>query len=336
MKLKGNFFVALVLLFVLGVSPLYAAGKITIRMTHETSKTGDLQQVFEAFAKELEKRMPGRFDVRIFPLGQLFSDKESFDQIRMGNVEIGGGTFGTLAAVIDPRLSVVDLPFLFSSFDAMRAVSKSEMGQEIQKIIEAKDLKLLGVGRSTRLGLITKKAAVRSPDDLKGKLIRGFSPTVQKPMLEAWGGRYTYLAAPELAHAMETGIIDGIWTSVLGWVMSGREPGNFMTVFPPHAALMYKVCSAGWWKRLPEDVKKVIEESMEGALDLNWKVISPDYEKENLDKYPCGQGKYQACYLTAEEAKVWKSQSKVIYQQLAPVFGEKLTDLALKLSMSSQ
>jgi TRAP-type C4-dicarboxylate transport system substrate-binding protein len=131
---------------------------------------------------------------------------------------------------------------------------------------------------------------------------------------------------------METGIIDGIWTSVLGWVMSGRDPGKFFTVFPPHAALMYKICSLEWWNGLPEEVRLVIDESMQKALDLNWKIISPEYEKKNLDAFPCGKGEYQACYLTKEEAKIWREKSKAVYEQTAPAFGKKLTDLALDFS----
>jgi len=328
----------LVFIFLTGlfISTSYSAEKkIVIRITHEVTTTGDLHLVLEEFKRLAEKELPGRLDIRIYPLGELFKDRESFDQIRMRNVELGGGTMGTLAAVIDSRLAILDLPFLFPSFESMRGLLKSDFGKELEKMIEAKGLKILGVGRSTRLGLVTKKGPTRHPNEIKGMVIRGFSPIVHKPMLSAWGASYTYLSAAEISHALETGVIDGVWTSVLGWMMT-KDPGNYFTVFPAAASPMYKVVSLDWWRRLPGDVRTGLTKAMDGALDYNWNVVSGGYEKKAFEQYPWGKGKYQAYFLGDNETGVWREKSMAVYTDLEGTFGKELMASARKFSMTGK
>ena len=88
-------------------------------------------------------------------------------------------------------------------------------------------IKVFGAGHmSFGMGVGGKKRYLK-PDDFTGRKVRSMGP-VENPSLESWKANPVVMAFGEVPSALESGVIDGLMTSIGGW-LSVREQAPFYT-----------------------------------------------------------------------------------------------------------
>lgn len=70
-------------------------------------------------SKEVEEKSGGRINIEVLPAAQVGGDVEIIEQIQMGLVDIGIPPTATLGN-FEPKMQILDLPFLLSSDEAMK------------------------------------------------------------------------------------------------------------------------------------------------------------------------------------------------------------------------
>jgi TRAP-type C4-dicarboxylate transport system substrate-binding protein len=157
-------------------------------------------------------------------------------------------------------------------------------------------IKVFGAGHmSFGMGVGGKKRYA-SPNDFTGRKVRSMGP-VENASLEAWKANPVVMAFGEVPSALESGVIDGLMTSIGGW-LSVREQAPYFSIGGAGAFIgdYYMVgASRRWWDKLPADTRTALEglikETIQVQKELNWCVDKMTYDKYGT-KDPSKPGVY--------------------------------------------
>ena len=213
--------------------------------------------------EQLEARSDGRLAVQVFTAGQLGSQQDMFEQVRMGVVEIAINVAQNVAPFV-PEMQVFQLSYLFPDYAAFDAVIAS--GSPVHEIMAASvsenlDSTLLALSGGGTRNVSTARRDVLSPDDMAGLQMRvGASPVTAA----IWGALRTNPVVVDFGEtysAMQTGLITATESSI-----SAYESSRFYEVAPHLAMTQHEfmvsvaVASDRALARLPEDLQALILE----------------------------------------------------------------------------
>jgi TRAP-type C4-dicarboxylate transport system substrate-binding protein len=256
------------------------------------------------FADRLPQVIPGS-EARLYYAGALYSIPEAFEAMRQGNLEMTWMQVGK-AAPVDHYMMTVVGPGVLTTVGAVDNLDKTKTYQMLVERLEKRQLiKVFGVGHmSFGMGVGGKRRFTR-PEDFSGKKVRSMGPVENAP-LEAWKASPVVMNFGEVPNALESGVIDGLMTSLGGW-NSVREQAPFYTTGGAGAFVGdYYMISASrrWWDRLTpatqNALQKLIAETIQVQKEYNWCFDKMAYDRYGT-KDPSKPGVY---WLTPQEVTV--------------------------------
>ncbi len=105
-------FVAVIGLLAWGAAPADAAEKIILKIAQDSSTEHPYQKGLEKFKEVLEAETGGAVEVQIFPNGQLGSEEQAIDGIKLNTLDATVVSAGNLAGFV-PEVDLFNLPFIF-------------------------------------------------------------------------------------------------------------------------------------------------------------------------------------------------------------------------------
>jgi TRAP-type C4-dicarboxylate transport system substrate-binding protein len=247
------------------------------------------------FAERLPQVIPGS-EARLYYSGALYTIPEAYEAMRQGNLEMTWMQIGKAAPVDSYMLTVVG-PGILTTVGAVDNLDKTSTYQMlVERMAKNQLVKVFGVGHmSFGMGVGGKKRYA-APSDFVGKKVRSMGPA-ENPVLEAWKANPVVMAFGEVPSAMESGVIDGLMTSLGGW-NSMREQAPYYTMGGAGAFVGdYYMVSASrrWWDRLSpaqrDAMEKLIAETIRVQKEYNWCFDKMAYEKYGT-KDPSKPGVY--------------------------------------------
>ncbi|HEY9529931.1 MAG TPA: TRAP transporter substrate-binding protein DctP [Burkholderiales bacterium] len=236
------------------------------------------------FAEQLPKVIPGS-EARLYFAGALYTVPEAFEAMRQGNLEMTWMQVGK-AAPVDPWMMSLVGPGILTTVGAVDQLEKTQTYQVlIDRLQKNQAIKVFGAGHmSFGMGVGGKKRYTK-PEDFTGRKVRSMGP-VENASLEAWRANPVVMGFGEVPTALESGVIDGLMTSLGGW-NSVREQAPFFTMGGAGAFVGdYYMVSASrrWWDRLTPPTRaaleKLIAETIQVQKEYNW-----CFDKMAYDKY---------------------------------------------------
>ncbi|WP_340109024.1 TRAP transporter substrate-binding protein [Pikeienuella sp. HZG-20] len=185
-----------------------AMAETTLRFAH-TQPTSDTHHVAaEHFAERVAELTGGEIRISVHPAGELGNDPALLEGVRLGTIDIAqtGNPFYTRFA---PKLNVLDLPYIFESYEHAYKVVDGDIGDGLLKELEQNRMKGLAFWEIGFRNITNSKRAIRTPDDLKGLKIRTTPNPAHVQAFEIWGASPTPMAFTEVYLALETGTVDG-------------------------------------------------------------------------------------------------------------------------------
>ena len=257
------------------------------------------------FQERLAEEIPGS-EVLLFPSKALYSVPEAVEAMTEGNLEMTWGQFGKTAQ-IDPFMAVVVGPMLLTTPGAIDAIDGFETyAMLVKRFEELHDIKIFGSAHLSFYMGAGSGSRLLKPEDFAGRKIRSMSP-VENAALSAWGANPTTMAFGDVPPALETGVIDGLLTSLGGFnVVKDQAP--FFTVAGINGIVgdYYWIgASMSWWNSLDSEQQAIVErliveEMLPFAKKANW-----CNDKRMIDKYGTEDPSKPGIYImTAEEAGV--------------------------------
>ena len=236
------------------------------------------------FAERLPKVIPGS-EARLYYAGALYTVPEAFEAMRQGNLEMTWMQIGK-AAPVDPWMLTVVGPGVLTTVGAVDSLEKTKTYQMlVDRLQKNQAIRVFGAGHmSFGMGVGGKKRYAK-PEDFVGRKVRSMGPA-ENPVLASWKANPVVMGFGEVPSALESGVIDGLMTSLGGW-NSVREQAPFYTMGGAGAFVGdYYMISASrrWWDRLTPATRTALEglikDTIQVQKEYNW-----CFDKIAYDKY---------------------------------------------------
>ena len=218
-------------------------------------------EIVENMIKEIEDADVG-VKISYFPASQLGSGEELIEDAIRGNIDL---VQAFIYAQADPRLEIMNLPGLVTTFDDLKAVygnPESKLNTILAGIMDDLGLVYLANTGEGLVGIVANE----KPTDYagfgdKGVNIRVWSSEVAKKTTESLGYRTTTMNWAEVLPALQSGVIDGAICCTPEWAYSTFAAAGVGKYFIPvntaiEAPSFY--ASGKSWEKLNQEQRDVI------------------------------------------------------------------------------
>ena len=251
-----------------GARPAEAQTPITLKLATIVGVEHPFSTSAVKFKEVAEAKSNGRLKIEVYPAGQLAKNGTvMLEGMQLGTVDIGANDTPTIGAKWDAKFLMPDIPFLWQSREQLWKVVDGPVGKELIKRLEPLGAKgfCFGGGYGFR-NILSNKRPVLTPADLKGQTIRVPPVPTLVELMKAFGANPVPMQWGEVYLAMKQGTIDGLELPA-GTVTSDKfhEVTKYYSItrhaYPPGLWMM----ASARYAALPDDLKKVIDESMQTA-----------------------------------------------------------------------
>ncbi|WP_238568343.1 TRAP transporter substrate-binding protein [Algibacter lectus] len=247
------------------------------------------------FQKALNAKSGGKIQIKIFPDGQLGSEREALELLQIGSVAVTKVSAATLSNFV-PEYHILGIPYLFKDKQHQYDVLEGEVGKSILEKGSKFWLRGLCYYDAGSRSFYTSNKAIRKPEDLKGLKIRVMNNQMAINMVEALGGSPTPMAYGELYTAIQQGVVDGAENNPPSFVSSNHyEVSKYYTLDQHSSVPDVLLIGTKFWDKLTAEEKQwvqeaadessqaekvfwqnSVEESMETARKAGVEIIIPD------------------------------------------------------------
>lgn len=238
------------------------------------------------FAEKLEEKIPGS-KVQLFWAKSLYDIPQGVRALTQGNLEMITGQFGKTASV-EPVANVVLGAGKLTTPGAIGKIDETETFQTFGNLMRAKHgVEVLGSGdMSMYMGVGGTKGRFLEPDDFKGNKIRSMGPA-ENALLGALGANPQAMAFGDVPTALQTGVIDGLLTS-LGGFNAVKEQAPYFSVAGLNGIVgdyYWFGVSERWWNSLSDAQRNAIYEVYTDDFMPFQRAINFCNDKRLVDKF---------------------------------------------------
>lgn len=196
------------------------AQDMTLRMHTLVQDPHPYNDMAAFMIEEVSKRTDGAIAIELFNAGQLGKDPAVIGEMGLGTIDLMiSSTNNAVDAVSD--FQIFSIPYLFSSYDdLMTRVGPGSAAEDFFKAAYADNglnMQLLALGGSGSRNMSNSKGPVNALADIQGIKMR----TPPSPMIsrtwETLGTLPVSVAWGELYAAIQTGVADGLESSIPGY-----------------------------------------------------------------------------------------------------------------------
>lgn len=186
-----------------------------IKISHQfpggTIDKGDFRdRLVRKFAAEVEKQTRGELKFEIYPGGSLVKSKEQLDALSKGALDMTLYPLAYSGGKI-PEVNITLMPALLSSYEQGYRWKNAPIGKELTGILDKNNVKIVSWVWQAG-GVVSRDKAILAPADVKGLKVRGAGKSMDE-VLKAAGGAISNVPSDETYSAMQSGVLDGVWTS---------------------------------------------------------------------------------------------------------------------------
>lgn len=265
----------------------------------------------EGIKARMDKDTGGKLKLKIFLGGKLGGEKEMVEETKNGNLQLFGGSTGSVATWV-PELNVLELPFIFTS-DAEADFVLDKLREKVAKLLEAKGFVMVMWAENGWHGYGVKGKCIEKVEDMKGLKMRSQESYVHIETYKAFGASPVEMAVPEVLGALQTGTVDGysntpLFSFATSWYNGITHYSYTKHIYQP--ALM--VVSKKWFDQQTDDIKKalLVRSDEKAGVDGVRALTDP-----LLDNFKAA-GK-TVCTLTPEASKGFASKVKPVWDAFA-------------------
>ncbi len=173
--------------------------------------TGAYAAGLVAFRNHLEEMSDGDMTVDIYPSSALGNESDMLDAVSTGTQDMLVTSTGPIPAFASATANwaVLDLPYLFPTYETAYEVLDGEVGQMLLGEFEGTGVKALAFFENGYRCTTNSKKEIVHPDDLKGMKIRTMENKVHMATYTVLGATPTAMAMGEVFSALQQGTIDG-------------------------------------------------------------------------------------------------------------------------------
>jgi tripartite ATP-independent transporter DctP family solute receptor len=261
---------------------VHAQADKTLRFGHMWPQNDVWGEGAQKFADLVRERTKGKYDVRVYPAGQLGNEREMEEGLQVGNLDFTFGGSDVLSQ-FEPKMAVFALPFMFRDYEHSNAVLDGEVGKKAHDALRERGIRVLAAGAQGFRYILTKKP-VNTVADLKGLKIRVPEGEVMLRLFQLVGANPVSVPWPETYMAAKNNVIDGLEgvpLVLLNFKM--YETGKNVAKTRHVLATLNLLVSEKVFQALPADVQKIVQDSAKEAWNWTREAAKKGNEKAEED-----------------------------------------------------
>ena len=273
--------ILLVILFIGLISCKKVEDSKVLYLGHTLPQTHPVHKGMLEFQKELDLKSNGTLKVKIFPDGQLGSERELLELLQIGSVAATKVSAATLSNFV-PEYHVLGIPYLFRDKTHQFNVLEGPIGKSVLEKGSKFWLRGLCYYDAGSRSFYTSKKAIRTPEDLKGLKIRVMNNQMAINMVNSLGGSATPLSYGELYTAIQQGVVDGAENNPPSFVSSNHfEISNYYTLDEHSSVPDVLLIGTKYWDKLSKEERIWVQEAADLSAQAQ-KVFWNESVKESM------------------------------------------------------
>lgn len=238
------------------------------------------------FAEQVEKKIPGS-KVQVYWAKSLYTIPQGVKAMTQGNLEMITGQWGKTASV-EPLSNVLLGAGKLTTVGAIDGVDSTKTFAELQDHFNKEHgITIFGAGHlSMYMGAGAVKGRLISPADFAGKKMRSMGPA-ENALLSALGSNPQSMAFGDVPPALQTGVIDGLLTS-LGGFNATKEQAPYFTVAGLNGIVgdyYWFGASNKWWGKLNKEQQDALTDIVVNDFIPFQRAINYCNDKRTLAKF---------------------------------------------------
>jgi TRAP-type transport system periplasmic protein len=241
---------------------VWAADKIIIRCGSIQAENFYLHQYIKKYADLVTERTGGRVEVKLFPSSVLGNERDMIEGLRMGTLEAVLG-YTAVTATIEPRIDVINLPYIFKDYEHVHKVLNGPIGDELgESLLKKSNVRVMFWVDHAFRQVFTRDKVIKNISDFKGLKIRTPESPVYIAIFRALGANPTPLPFGEIYTAVQTKVVDGHeqeYSGMLSMKFYEVEKNCAVTNHLYNGSALY--FSEMFLKSLPADIQDILKKS---------------------------------------------------------------------------
>ena len=249
--------------------------------------------LLKLYRKQVKKGSAERVKMRVY-LGGIKGDEQSIvRQVFKGtDLQIGGVSTGAMAVLV-PDMDILELPYLFESFEEADRILDIVARPYIEKMLAEKGFKLLMLSENGYRSFGSKGGFIKSPADLDNRKMRSQESPVHVETYRALGASPVTISVGEVLSALQTGVVEGfdntpLFTQAVSWHQAVDHYTVTRHIYQPAVVFANKA----WFDGLPAEVQNAmtapiaeLEPKGRAAVRALGPLLLKNFEKQNVAVY---------------------------------------------------
>lgn len=300
----------------------YSTGETVLRLGYGQPKTHSRHIVAERYAAWVAERTKGAVRLELFPAEILGPEKTMIKDVSAGALDL---VLSSMQQDYEPKMGLIELPFLFDSLAKVGALLDGEIGRELAKDLPSKGLRLLSYWESGFRQITNNVRPIREPADLSGLRIRAGENDMTIRILSALGATPVPMSFTKVYAALASGEIDGQENPV-----ANIEAARLYEVQKYLAAVNYKyacitlMISEQVWQSLPAEHREVLREGAVKFAAEHRRMVASE-EASMLDKL-----EKRGMEVSRPRMDLFREAAASVYERAVADHGKAWVDRVLK------
>lgn len=296
-----------------------------LKMSITVNDSSTWYEAAKKLSDDMNEETDGRINIEIFPNEQLSGGDsgKAVEMLSKGSTDL---TFNStiIYSVLDDRFGVASAPFLFNNTDEVDKVFGGEGGEQMSKILQEKDVQLLGFGENGFRQVTNSTKEIKVPGDLKGLKIRIPGITMYTDLYRTLGADPTTMTFSEVFTSLQQGTINGqenpidvIHSSKLNEVQDYLTLWNYS--YDPLALGMNKKL----FDSMSEEDQELFTRLGKEAAEYQVKLAREKEAEQLAELEAAGMKLYEP---TEAELAEFKEVVQPVYEKYSDIWGEDLLE----------
>ncbi|THE11602.1 DctP family TRAP transporter solute-binding subunit [Bacillus timonensis] len=233
----------------------------------------------EKFKKIVEEESKGSLKVQLFPNSTLGAEKEFYDGVRNGTIEMG--IPGLIMQADIPKMAVPEWPFLFKDFEHVKSVLNGPIGEELTADLEKEHGVKPLAWSANGFRMFSSNTPIKSLEEFDGLRLRMPNIPNYITLGKLLGANITPLPISEIFTALEQKVVDGQDNPIAtlrasGWYEVQSDVLESKHMFSPNIYII----NSQFWNSLSKEQQQIIEKASKTAAEYEFELLEKSYEED--------------------------------------------------------
>ncbi len=286
--------------------------KISLRAANVTQVNHPMNKAVEFFIAKIQEKSEGRIEITNYPARQLGDDRELFEQVQQGSLDIALISAGPVGSTTE-LAAALQLPFMFENWDQWLSVMSSDVTKDLLNEFGQFNVKALAVYDSGFRNFVSIDTPLTSTNDFSGKKIRVAETPLHIGIFKSVGASPTPIPYGEIYTSLQNKVIDGLEMDLPAVVMEKHYEVAKNVTLSKHFTwpAIFMINQELWDTLSPEDQQLFIDCANE-VLAENVQYIQ---EQEKVALETLAANNITVTELTAEQKQAFVDATKSVTEE---------------------